>query len=105
MPSVAQQQKDALKDDEFSRRDKIKQRLGLDVNPSAMKPGENDAFPTFEHDPATSEGNEDEMTSFDAQNGKNDMDNLVKRDTNQRIPKNYDASKLPGSDAPEWMKL
>ena len=105
VPSVAQQQQEALKDDEFSRRDKIKQRLGLDVNQSAMKPGENDAFPTFEHEPATSEDNQDEMTSFDVQGGKDDMRNLVKRDTNQRIPKNYDASKLPGSDAPEWMKL
>ena len=59
-------------------------------------------FPNFEHEPATPQNVNDIRTSFDSVNSDN---NLVKKESYQPIPKDYDASKLPGSDAPEWMKM
>ena len=101
VPSLKIQQKNAMQNDEFSRRDEIKKRLGLDKVKISNKKKEED-FPNFEHEPATPQNVNDIRTSFDSVNSDN---NLVKKESYQPIPKDYDASKLPGSDAPEWMKM
>merc|ERR1712188_130554 len=101
VPSLKIQQKNAMQNDEFSRRDEIKKRLGLDKVKISNKKKEED-FPNFEHEPATPQNVNDIRPSFDSVNSDN---NLVKKESYQPIPKDYDASKLPGSDAPEWMKM
>eukprot|EP00943_MAST-04B_sp_MAST-4B-sp1_P003592 g3592.t1 len=103
VPSILKQKKDAVENDEFSRRDQIKKRLGLNLETSSNNNKNNeDDFPNFEHEPATPQNINDQHTSFDVANSDN---NIMKKENYQPIPKDYDASKLPGSDAPEWMKM
>lgn len=98
VPSLAVQQKDARKtDEELSRREKIKKKLGLG-SPKSNNLEKESNFPNFEHEPATPQHTEDHRTSF---GGEDNVDHV----NHQKVPKDYDASKLPGSDAPEWMKM